>query len=53
MLEQIRQIKILLANFQSNIQVLLHERDQFIKEIEKLRKENEELRHQVDTKKSA
>ena len=40
MLEQITQIKLALANVQANMRGLLHEREQFITEITKLRNEN-------------
>lgn len=40
MLEQITQIKLALANVQANMQGLIHEREQFITEITKLRNEN-------------
>ena len=53
MLTQFREIKIALANIQNNMSLMLKEREQFIKDIEKLKKENEELRHRTDTEKSA
>lgn len=43
MLEQITQIKLALANVQANMQGLIHEREQFITEITKLRNENTQL----------
>lgn len=43
MLEQITQIKLALANVQANMQGLIHEREQFITEITKLRNENAQL----------
>lgn len=43
MLEQITQIKLALANVQANMQGLIHEREQFITEITKLRNENIQL----------
>lgn len=48
MLTQIRQIRITLANLESNIKTLLSEREQFIKEFERLTKENENLKNQIN-----
>lgn len=52
MLEQITQIKLALANVQTNMRGLLHEREQFIKEITRLREENSQLRKLYDGYKS-
>ena len=40
MLEQIAQIRILLANVNANMQAILHENERLRKEIEKLKTEN-------------
>lgn len=52
MLEQITQIKLALANVYTNMQSLLHEREQFIKEITRLREENLQLKKLCDGYKS-
>lgn len=47
MLTQTRQIRITLSNLESNIKTLLAEREQFVKEFQRLNKLNEELTNQV------
>jgi cell shape-determining protein MreC len=47
MLTQTRQIRITLSNLESNIRTLLSGREQFIKEFERLTKENEDLKNQI------
>lgn len=47
MLTQTRQIRITLSNLESNIKTLLAEREQFIKEFQRLNKLNEDLTNQV------
>ena len=50
MLTQTRQMRITLSNLESNIRTLLSEREQFIKEFERLTKENEDLKNQISKK---
>ena len=47
MLTQTRQIRMTLAMFEDNLKKLLSERETFIKEFERLKKENEELTNQL------
>jgi predicted nuclease with TOPRIM domain len=47
MLTQTRQIRITLSNLESNIKTLLAEREQFVKEFQRLNKLNEDLTNQV------
>lgn len=48
MLEQIAQIRILLANVNANMQAISQENEFLRKEIERLQKENEELKSKKD-----
>nr|DAX08773.1 MAG TPA: Cell cycle protein [Bacteriophage sp.] len=48
MLEQIAQIRILLALVNDNMQAISHENESLRKEIERLQKENEELKNKKD-----
>jgi peptidoglycan hydrolase CwlO-like protein len=47
MLTQTRQIRITLSNLESNIKTLLAEREQFVKEFQRLNKLNEDLTNQI------
>lgn len=49
MLTQTRQIRITLSNLESNIKTLLAEREQFIKEFDRLNKEISELRKENES----
>lgn len=48
MLEQIAQIRILLAMVNNNMQAIFHENEFLRKEVERLTKENEELKNKKD-----
>lgn len=48
MLEQIAQIRILLAMVNNNMQAISHENEFLRKEVERLTKENEELKNKKD-----
>lgn len=48
MLEQIAQIRILLAMVNDNMQAISHENELLRKELERLQKENEELKNKKD-----
>lgn len=52
MLEQIQQIKILLANVNANMQAILQENERLRKELENRDKEINELRNNVATNKA-
>ena len=53
MLEQFTQIRILLANIQSNMSVLRDGYQKALKEIERLQTENEKLKQNVERKKNS
>lgn len=48
MLEQIIQIRMLLANANANMQSLIHERESYLKKYDSLLKENEELKKKIE-----
>lgn len=58
MLEQVAQIRMLLANLNQGMQIMIHEKEQFEKEfkrlnelVEKLTNENESLKKQLEDQK--
>lgn len=53
MLEQFAQIRILLANIQSNMSLMRDDYQKAIKEIERLKTENEKLKQDVERKKDS
>lgn len=50
MLEQFTQIRIILANIQSNMSALRDDYQKVLKELERLQKENEKLKENVERK---
>ena len=53
MLEQFTQIRILLANIQNNMSLMRDDYQKAIKEIERLKTENEKLKQDVERKKDS